>query len=280
MTREQLLDLGCDDDWISYRLKTGRLHRVYPGVYAVGYPRTSPVDRATAAVLACGAQAILSHSSAAALWGFARRWQEPFEVTVPGDRRPRRIRVHRSQALLPRDRTRQLGIAVTSPARTVLDYAPTLADDRLGRLVDDALRGPLSRDALADVVSRNPRHLGAARLEPFVSERGAPTRSQLEREFKVFARRFGLPPYELNVFVCGREVDVLFRAERVIVELDGYDFHRGRGSFERDRNHDVDALMHGLITVRITWPRMNGTPAREAERLHRILRRRRDDLDI
>lgn len=67
MTREQLLDLGCDADSISYRLKTGRLHRVYPGVYAVRYPRTSPAHRAAAAVLACGAQAVLSHSSAAAL---------------------------------------------------------------------------------------------------------------------------------------------------------------------------------------------------------------------
>lgn len=280
MTRSQLLALGCDDDWIFYRLKTGRLHRVYPGVYAVAYPRTPPLDRAAAAVLACGPQAVLSHSSAAALWGFARRWQEPFEVTVPGDRRPRQIRVHRSQALLPRDRTRQLGIAVTSPARTVLDYAPTLADNRVGRLVDDALRGPLNRDALADVVTRNSRRPGAARLEPFVSERGAPTRSQFEREFKAFARRFRLPPFELNVFVCGREVDVVFRAERVIVELDGYKFHDGRFAFERDRDQDVDALTRGFITVRITWSRMTLAPAKETARMHTILRHRRQELGL
>jgi very-short-patch-repair endonuclease len=199
---------------------------------------------------------------------------------VSGDRRPKQIRVHRSRQLIWRDRTRTHGIPVTSPARTVLDFAFALSDDRLGRVVDDALRGPLSRDALADVMARNPKHAGIARLEAFVSERGAPTRSQFEREFKAFARRFGLPPFELNVFVCDREVDVLFRAERVIVELDGYDFHRGRGSFERDRDHDVDALTHGFITARITWTRMKSTPASEADRLHTILRLRRDELGV
>ena len=278
--RAQLGELGVDDASISRRLKTGRLHRVYPGVYAVGHPRPLPIDRAAAAVLACGPGAVLSHSSAAALWGFARHWPDPFEVTVAGDRRPKQIRVHRSRQLIWRDRTRTHGIPVTSPARTVLDCAPTLSDGRLGRVVDDALRGPLSRDGLADVVSRNPRHPGAKRLEPFISETAAPTRSQLERGFKAFARRFGLPPFELNVFVCGREVDVLFRAERLIVELDGYDFHGGRGSFERDRDHDVDALAHGFVTARITWPRMKGTPAKEAQRLHAILRRRRDELGV
>jgi very-short-patch-repair endonuclease len=280
VTRMQLLELGFAEGTISNRVKIGRLHRTYPGVYAVGHPRTGPVDRAAAAVLACGPGALLAHFSGAALWGWVRRWREPFEVIVPGDRRPKQIRVHRSHQLNWRDRTRQHGIPVTSPARTILDCAPRLSDDRLARLVDDALRGHLSRDALADVLARNPRHAGTRRLLPFAFEAGAPTRSQFERAFKAFARRFGLPPYELNVFVGGREVDVLFRAERVIVELDGYEFHRGRGSFERDRNHDVEALLDGFVTVRITWERMNGTPAREAERLHTILRRRRHELGL
>jgi very-short-patch-repair endonuclease len=280
VTRAQLHDLGIADGAISYRLKTGRLHRAYPGVYGVGHPRSLPIDRAAAAVLVCGRGAVLSHSSAAALWGFARHWQEPFEVTVRRDRRTKRIRIHRSHVLLPRDRTRHLGIAVTSPAKTVLDYGPRLSDDRLARVVDDALRGPLSRDALGELLGRCPTYPGAKRLLPFVLESGAPTRSQFERAFKAFARRFGLPPYELNTIVCGREVDVLFAAERVIVELDGYHFHRGRGSFERDRNQDVEALTHGFITVRITWSRMQGTPAKEAERLHTILRHRRDEIGM
>ncbi len=278
MTRRQLLDLGLNDDRISYRLHLSRLHRVHPGVYAVGHVPITPVDRAAGAVLACGEGAVLSHFSAAALWGWIERWREPFEVTVPGDRRPRGIHTYLRPELTWRDRTRQLGIAVTSPARTALDCAPHLSDARLGRLVDDALRGALNREALAELLERCPRQRGASRLASFAGERGAPTRSQFERDFQVFARRFGLPPFELNVLVAGREVDVLFRAERLIVELDGYAFHGGRGAFERDRAYDADALLAGLVTVRLTWERMTRTPDAEAARLHAIVRRRRAEL--
>ena len=97
VTREQLFDLGIGND--RRRLKAGQLHRVYPGVYPVGHPRRAPVDRAAAAVLACGPGGVLSHFSAAALWGWVRDWREPFEVTVPTDRRPKDIRIHLSRRL-------------------------------------------------------------------------------------------------------------------------------------------------------------------------------------
>ena len=278
MSRKQLKDLGLASSTISHRLRAGRLHRVFPGVYAVGHRRQAPVDRAAAAVLACGDGAVLSHFSAAALWGWTRYWREPFEVAVPGDRRPKQIRAHRIRDLSRMDRTRHSGIPVTSPARTVLDCAPRLDDDRLARLVDDALRGALSRGALAELLARCPTYSSAKRLEPFVAEAGAPTRSQFERKFKAFARRFELPPHEINAFVCGREVDVVFRAERVIVEIDGYQFHSGRFAFERDRHQDAEALAQGFITVRITWDRLKRAPAEEAARLHAILHRRRAEL--
>lgn len=131
---------------------------------------------------------------------------------------------------------------------------------------------------MAELLERRQGCPGVARLVPFALETGAPTRSQFERAFKAFAQEFNLPPHEINAFCNGREVDVVFRAERVIVELDGYDFHDGRFAFERDRDQDVDALTHGFITVRITWPRMTLTPAKEAARLHTILRHRRDEL--
>jgi very-short-patch-repair endonuclease len=70
-------------------------------------------------------------------------------------------------------------------------------------------------------------------------------------------------------------VDALFEAERVIVELDGWDLHRGRDSFERDRNRDADTLAGGVVTVRITWTRMTKTARKEAERLRSILAQRR-----
>src|SRR5438309_2012866 len=77
VTRPQLLAIGLGDDAISYRVKTDRLHRVHRGVYAVGRPPAQPIERAAAAVLACGPRAALSHGSAMTLWGFWKRWDEP-----------------------------------------------------------------------------------------------------------------------------------------------------------------------------------------------------------
>ncbi len=96
VARWQLLDLGLGVGAIKYRVQIGRLHRVLPGVYAVGHRRRAPIDRAAAAVLACGPAAVLSHFSAAALWGWVKDWRDPFEVTVPTDRRPKGIHAYRS----------------------------------------------------------------------------------------------------------------------------------------------------------------------------------------
>jgi very-short-patch-repair endonuclease len=80
----------------------------------------------------------------------------------------------------------------------------------------------------------------------------------------------------MNTRVCGYEVDALFERQRVIVELDGWEFHQSRDAFERDRNRDADTLAGGYVTVRITWARMTGAPRREAQRLRAILERRHD----
>lgn len=99
MTRQQFLGLGLDDAAIAYRVKIGRLHRVFRGVYSVGRPPGSPEDWAAAAVLACGPGAALSYSSAMTLWAYWRHLDRPYEVTVVGDRRTRGITVHRSTTL-------------------------------------------------------------------------------------------------------------------------------------------------------------------------------------
>ena len=142
--------------------------------------------------------------------------------------------MHRSSTLTPADVTTQHGIRVTSPARTVLDIAPTLTDTALTRAVNDArLAGYLQFGALAELLARSTGAPGAARLELLISG-DAPTRSQFEDAFKRFLRRFGLPTPLMNVQVEGYEVDAWFPRERLIVELDGYRYHQDRGAFERD----------------------------------------------
>jgi predicted transcriptional regulator of viral defense system len=274
VTRQQLLALGLGSAAIHHRLRTGRLHRVHLGVYAVGRPPKTVLERAAAAVLAAGPQAVLSHTSALALWGFTKkRWPTVFEVTiVNGDRRPRGVAVHRSMTLHRRDTRTHHGIRVTSPARTILDCAPALTDKALARAVNDALLSKhLSNGQLADTMARHPHHRAAKRLTRFIDQPGAPTRSTFEDEFVAFCERHGLPRPATNVIVAGHEVDALFEPQKLIVELDSYEFHAARDRFEGDRDRDADTLLAGYRTVRATWDRVHRTPNKEANRLRALL---------
>ena len=277
ITRSQLLEVGLGPGEIKYRVRTGSLIPVHVGVYAVGHVPLGPEARAHAAVLACGGGALLSYGSAASLWGYVRDWRAPpYEVTARSKHRRPGIIVHRATTLTRKDMTRQLGIPVTSPARTVFDMAPRLADKPLRRLVRDArLTHTLHLSALAELLDRHPRHPATTRLRPFLDAPGGPTRSEFEDAFTEFARQYGLPAPITNTRLHGYEIDALFPAERVIVELDGAEFHLDRDAFESDRDRDATLLAVGYVTVRLTWERLKQAPAREAERLHKILAARR-----
>ena len=276
ITRGRLLTLGVGPDAIDYWVGNGRLHRDHRGVYAVGRPPATPLEKAAAAALACGERAALSHGSAMTLWGFWKRWDEPFDVTVGGDRRPAGIRTHRTTRLLRRDVKVHEGIRVTSPARTLLDMAPEIQGNWLTRAVNDGRRsGLITLDALADVLERFPFHPGVLPLWPHLGVERGPTRSELEDAFLEFCKRFDLPVPKINATVGGYEVDAYFERVRLIVELDGWDFHSNRRSFESDRERDAAMLALGIATIRVTWRRMMDQPEREAERLRAILQQRR-----
>jgi hypothetical protein len=166
----------------------------------------------------------------------------------------------------------QRGVRITSPERTLLDIAPRVTNKQLTRMVNDGrLSGYVHLASLHDVVARNPYHPGAKRLTPLIEDRGNPTRSGFEDDFKVFAAKYGLPTPLTNVYVNGREVDAYFPDHNLIVELDGPQYHSDEAAFEDDRERDAEQLKHGLITVRITTTRFTETPQREAERLQEIL---------
>jgi hypothetical protein len=276
ITRQQLLALGLTAKAVDGRLRSGRYVAVHAGVYSEGVPRTDPVGRATAAVLACGPGAVLSHGSAASLWGLdTADWADVLEVTTAAHRKRPGITVHRSRSLERPDITRHWEIQVTTPARTVLDIAPRLTPKDLTRLVNDArLSRRLRLPALQDVLDRNPLHRGTRLLRPFADDPTNPTRSGFEDDFRAFCAAYDLPTPQINVKVNGREVDALFPEQKVIVECDGWPTHRDRSSFESDRDRDAENLRHGFRTVRITRRRLLGTPDREATRLQEILDRR------
>jgi hypothetical protein len=272
ITRVQLLDLGLDGNAIDYRLRTGRLIRVYAGVYAVGHVPATPVARAFAAVLACGDGAVLSHSTALCVWGIHKRWLEPFEVTARSSHRHSGIRVHRSSALTTNDITKQLDLPVTSPAKMLLDTAPDLAGRRLTRAVNDLRHARyLHLSELHDVIERFPRAPGAKLLVPFVLDPTNPTRSTFEDLFPPFCVRHGFPTPVMNEIVAGHEVDALFPEQRVVVELDSWEYHNDRHSFEHDRSKDADLIAAGHLPIRITWQRFIREGDREAVRLQSII---------
>jgi very-short-patch-repair endonuclease len=233
----------------------GRLIRIHHGVYAVGYRRVESVAIAMAAVLACGDRAVLSHDSAAALWGW-RRWPRRPEVTSLRPRQRPGICAHRTRSLPRDDRTRELGVPVTTPERTIRDLKPRLTRKQFVRIVNDA---------------RRERRLSEEAVIALLGYRPDPTRSEFEEAFLRFCRRQGLPKPLTSADVAGYEVDALFPRQRLVVELDSWEFHRDRTAFGTDRERDAALLLAGYATVRITWDRLHETPAREANRLRRIL---------
>jgi very-short-patch-repair endonuclease len=277
VTRQQLLNLGLGGDAIAYRCRTGELYRLHRGVYAVGRPPAVPIEAAAAAVLACGASAALSHGSAMVLWEFWKRWPATVEVSVTLDRRPKGITVHHPRTLTRRDITTHRGIRATTAARTLLDMATRTARKTLTRAINNALNSPyLTESQLVDLLSRNPTHPGTRLLRPHVAEsHHGLTRSELEETFREFGRTQNLPRFQTNVLVHGYVVDVYFEDEQLIVELDSWQFHKNRQAFETDRTRDVDALTHGIPTVRVTHERLTTDPGAEAARLLAILEQRR-----
>jgi very-short-patch-repair endonuclease len=266
--RAQLLALGLTSRQISSWLASGRLIGVYTGVYAVGHLLPSPVNRAHAAVLACGPGALLCRASAAALWGWRRDWPATPEVCSACDRRPTGIAVSLTRTLTDTDRDCERGIPVTSPARTFLDIAPTLSDAQLTRLYNDGRRGGLLRDAaIAELLRRLPTAPSAPRIRRMMTGLN-PTRSELEDAFLAFAERYGLPRPQTNVIVAGYEVDMCYPEHKLIIELDSWTFHGDREAFERDRERDSATAALSYRTVRLTHRRLNQA---EADRLRAML---------
>lgn len=255
IARRQLVELGLGRGAIGLRLRRGRLHPEQPGVYAVGHAAPAREGRWMAAVLAAGPDAALSHWSAAALWGLRGGGAHP-HVTGPRRKRLKRATVHRA-LLRPDELTEEEGIPVTTPSRTLLDLAPLLPSPSLARMLEAAEKLPRTPGpTLPELLDRYPRRAGAKKLRALLAQPIARTRSDFEAEFRAWMRGCGLPDPETNALVeLGAErieADFVWRAERVLVELDTFETHGSRSAFERDRRRDRAAQAAGWRTLRVT----------------------------
>lgn len=278
---QQLRALGYSEDTIAREATTGRLHRLHRDVYAIGHASVSQRGECLAAVLASGDGALLSHRSAAWLWGLSTRRAAPAEVTASSPRAQRGdIRIHSAQALAHVDRTSVDGIPVTAIPRTLLDVA-AIDHRSLRWLLDSAERsGLLDFGALDTLLRRSRGFRGVARLRDALEAFRIPafTRSGLERRFVALVKDAGLPMPSMNRFVDGFELDAYWPRERFAVELDTYDYHGTPSAFEADRLRQEDLKLLGIELTRITGKRLDREPEAVVARLRRLLSQRRRDL--
>jgi very-short-patch-repair endonuclease len=207
------------------------------------------------AVLGCGPGAMLSHGSAAALWGIGREWRE-IEVAVrsASPRRRDRVRVRRRPTLAERDAVEHEGVPVTGVVQTLVDLAATSKPRRVERAVNEA-----DRLNLIDPPTLR-RELEAHRCEPGVRPLRALldrrtfrlTRDELERRFLPLAKQAGLPLPLTQHWVNGFEVDFYWPQLALVVETDGLRYHRTPAQQARDRLRDQAHTAAGMTQLRFT----------------------------
>jgi very-short-patch-repair endonuclease len=190
-----------------------------------------------AAVLAGGAGACLSHRSAAELWRLLEPRDRAVDLsirTTSGRSRRPGIRLHRRASLSASAVTERVRIPVTRPAQTIADLRRAI---------------------------RQAEVLG---LRTGLEEGSEPTRSELEHLFLQLCRRHHLPLPEVNVRVGRLEVDFLWHRQRLIVETDGYRYHRGSQAFEEDHARDLALRVQGYDVLHLTYRQVTGQPKRAA----------------
>jgi very-short-patch-repair endonuclease len=280
VARRQLIALGLSGDAIDYRLAVGRLWVVMPRTYAVGQRRLPPLGRSMAAVLSSAAGVVLSHRSAAALWGVRDPRAGAVHVTTPRKSTSSKL-VRRHHVDLPDDEvTAHEGIPVTTVPRTVLDCASTATIDE----VEVAIRQVeflrlYDQLSLLDLIERYPGRRGTARarvalarIEALPSGR---VRSPLETKFLPFLRRHRLPRPRLNDWITVGEkrfqVDCHWAGIGEIVELDSWQAHGTRSGFRDDRARDRSLRAAGYGVTRISWSQLDDEAEAIASDLRRLL---------
>jgi very-short-patch-repair endonuclease len=276
IAHDQLARAGITRWGVQRRVAAGWLHRRHLGVFAVGHPALTDRGRFAAAVLAGGAGAVLSHRSAAALWGLTPE-TAVVDVTVPGRRcaGPDGVVVH-SGRLAARDVTRIDGIPVTGLARTLLDLAEVASLEQLVEAIDRAgnrLRPGVMSSMLAE--HRGRHGLKALKQALLITRpQDVLTRSELERRALKLIAAARLPGPEVNVRLHRYEVDLLWRPQRLVVELDGRRWHDTPAARERDSRRDTNLLCAGYRVMRLTWRQVVNDPDWVSNRLRRALRNR------
>lgn len=250
VSTRQLRALGLDTRGIARRVARGWLVARGDGVFQAG-AIAGPCAREMAALLRYGDRSTVSDGTAADRWELRRaRPSAPVDLTVSSAAQARPgVRLHRRK-LGPDDWVVRDGLRLTSPARTIADLSPSVPAVELQRLIEEAqLKSLVTRTDIARYGPGRP----ALRAALHAHDEPQLTRSEAERRLLELLRAAALPPPRTNARVLGMEVDLLWPAERLIVEVDGFEYHGSRPAFERDRRRDGRLLAAGYRVLRVTW---------------------------
>lgn len=283
VTRSQLLDRGLATGAINHRLRSGRLHRVQRGVYAVGRPDLSRSGWWLAAVMSCGPEAVLSHRSAAALFGIVdapnrRVAATPIEVTAPpvSARSRPGLRIYR-RTVETDERVVVDGVPVTTASRALFDIAPQLSLRRLEAAINAADKhGLVDPEQLRSAIERYAGRRGVAKVRQLLDRHTFTfTASDLEREFLPIVRAAGLGQPRTSEWVNGFEVDFHWPELGLVVETDGLRYHRTPATQARDRLRDQTHTAAGLTPLRFTHAQVHYEPRHVRNTLATVARRLR-----
>jgi very-short-patch-repair endonuclease len=219
---------------------------------------------------------VISHASAGAIWGFLPPYEGDVHVTIPGRQIRSRpgLRGHTTKLLHAVDVRRRHNLPVTAPARALLEIAPELALRDLERAVDETIVQDLvDQAALQAVLARYPHYPGAARLRAIIAEEAPLSESEAERRFRALVAQARLIQPRGKVRILGYTVDFAWLDRRLIIEIDGYRYHRSRRKFESDRERDATLQAAGYTVVRFTWRQLRDEPAVVLFRLGQLLGR-------
>jgi hypothetical protein len=264
LSRAQLIEVGYKRHAIDHRIRTGRLHPLHRGVYAVGRPHVTDHGRWMAAVLASGDGAVLSHSSAAALWRMGAEMRSVVEVSLPSPFQHIRpgLRIYRRPSLRSRHITAEFGIPATTPVQTLIDMTPRLDRPGIERMINEADKYNLTNPpALRKALDQRTGEPGVALLRELLDRRTFRlTKEELERRFLPLAAKAGLPVPLTGQWVNEFEVDFYWPGLGLVVETDGLRYHRTPAEQARDRLRDQAHTAAGLTQLRFTHEQVRYEP--------------------
>jgi very-short-patch-repair endonuclease len=255
VSRVQLIAAGLSHDQIVRALKAGRLRPVFRGVYAVGHGVLSRKGWWQAALLACGAGATLSHGSACQLWNLRQGPTEPITLTVSSGR-GRKIDgiVASRRPLAPESTMRIDRLAVTTPARTIVDMATRESPRGMRELVERAQdRGHFHPKAMRTEAAGARGGRPLLDLLEVLEPNSDNARSHLERLFLTLVRGARLPRPRVNEPIDGRRRDFVWPGQRLVVETDGYRYHSSPAALRRAKARDRRLVVLGWRPARFTY---------------------------